>query len=149
MLSQYKTQPQLYQWKRQKVITGCIYTNMQGAKKKKKQWCGRHRWRRLFSSPWAIDPWGAQDDHIWDHQKEEVQQADEPTVGSNEENKIWVSMQTSFSKGFKSHIEWSMILGPQKGSQTVNRIWMAAWTKAPAQAPPTRRLHICWLILVV
>ena len=41
----------------------------------------------FVSSFQAIGPQGAQDDHTGDHQKEEVQQADEPTVGSNKETK--------------------------------------------------------------
>lgn len=35
----------------------------------------------------AVGPQGVQDDDIGDHQKEEVQQADEPTIGSNKKTK--------------------------------------------------------------
>lgn len=38
----------------------------------------------FVSSFQAVGPQGAQDDHIGDHQREEVQQADEPTVDNKE-----------------------------------------------------------------
>ena len=45
-----------------------------------------------------------------------------PLLAATKSPRMWVSVQARSSKGFRSHIKWSMTLGPQKGNLKMKRI---------------------------
>ena len=59
--------------------------------------------------------------------------------------KMWVSVQTSSSNRYKSHMKWSMTLGPQKGSWKVKRIFIVECRK-PLPRPPPLECHSLWFM---
>lgn len=90
-----------------------------------------------------------QDDHIRDHQKEKVQEADEPTVGINKETKSKSVHADKFQQRVQITHEMNYDTGATEWQPDCEENLNSCMDQGTSQATAIRKLHTCWLMMAV